>query len=198
LSHLKEFLLAHLTQLEDNEVLQGQGSAREKSHRLLDVYGTLHGWLNKISGPHAGAGPALAFLLCAIGSESGAECFNSPKANYMIDDLTRRLSILSRVYNDFGSVQRDQDEGNVNCLDFSEFHNDDKDPAPCPDASAAHQLLDIARYEKACVDRLINEDLAGVVSEDMLGKLRVFCNAVEIYGQLYVLKDHTPRMDERQ
>lgn len=118
--------------------------------------------------------------------------------------VCRHLSTMCRMYNDLGSTERDRDEGNLNSIDFPEFaaHNDMK--------SMQKALLTLADYERqAYMDALsrldkIRADYAqegGIVDAEgtRLGARRMaiwsmFCEEVDLYGQVYVVRDISSRI----
>jgi hypothetical protein len=90
---------------------------------------------------------------------------------------------VSRQYNDLGSVARDRDEGNLNSLDFSEFHENKQ-----KNDQADAELLRIATYERDCVD-LVVQKLRREVDSGTVKAIEAFVSATDLFGQVYVTKD---------
>ncbi|RYP56825.1 hypothetical protein DL771_011600 [Monosporascus sp. 5C6A] len=82
----------------------------------------------------------------------GTNLYGTARTAYMAEDVCRHLASLCRMYNDYGSVARDGDEGNLNSLNFPEFHT-----LPCPARGddtedmrerMKSELMWIAEYER--------------------------------------------------
>ncbi|KAF2839019.1 Ent-kaurene synthase, partial [Patellaria atrata CBS 101060] len=196
--HLLDYLLGHLAQLEDNirrAQPQHNGNCKvTKSHEwLYDTHGSILRWLGSTSGPHTGGNIAFAFFTCLMHAQYGHEPFATTLSQYVSEDLAHHMSILSRLYNDYGSITRDMEEGNINTADFLSLQWYQGSSLIIAD-DPKQQLLSLARYEKMTIGSIIQQSLSPLVSEAVLNGVNVFFNAVEMYGQMYVMKDHTPRM----
>ena len=197
--NLRLLLLTHLTQVEDNQKLQTP-NGKEQPLPTASVangtsdsnHGSLFRWVQTISGFHTGGGVAFWFLMCLI--SSGSDVFESSTANYVAEELSLRLCVQSRLQNDFGSLERDREEGNLNSRDFlssnSKKPHHDKAQNGVLDSSR-DEILSIARYERRAVERLLHEELPTLCDTTTIKALEVFTAAVDMYGEMYVLKDHT-------
>jgi hypothetical protein len=120
----------------------------------------------------------------------GRDTFQTPEQKYYSAACNRHLSTLCRMENDYGSVQRDRQERNLNTVDFPEFF------APGCDTSVQEQkaqLLRLAQYEReAYKDALLRIDSLVAGDSKMARKmqlLRVMTNVTDSWGQMYVFKD---------
>lgn len=135
--------------------------------------------------------------------------------------MCRHLATLCRMYNDWGSAVRDNEEGNLNSLDFPEFaadaatvtappdedknklqqiaNGDHKQPDPAIYKQAPREeLFALAQYERAGMEEAARR-LALLAGGDQLraralGLLDLFCSVTDTYGQIYVARDIGSRM----
>ena len=130
------------------------------------------------------------------------------------------LAIMCRQYNDVGSLARDLEERNLNSVNFPEFAAErsfsahvsgnekllsattDGDQHLVMNNSQSEllqaqqsELWGIAAYERDCLD-LAALQLRDLLEEEVMEKLRVFIDVTDLYGQLYVAKDLTSRIDK--
>lgn len=116
----------------------------------------------------------------------------------------RHLAACARMYNDYGSVVRDRDEDDLNGVNFPEFSTQSKgeDSNGADDGEEEEmgkkkkQLLELAKYEERCVDGGMKE-LEGLCGERVMGVVRVFRSVVDVYNQMYVARDLSPRLGDR-
>lgn len=155
-----------------------------------------HHWVHGTSSAHI-AGPAVfAFLTCLLGPRTdGRDCFPGPEAKYFAQDLSMHLSSLARMENDIGSAVRDRKEHNLNSIDFAEF-----DPGSPPEhgdddlqARLAH-LRRLASYERECSRMALAKLRAVGVGERAMQWLQAFCNAIDLFGQIYATEDISPTL----
>lgn len=201
---LEKFLLAHVQQIEDNrrrlsETSNGAGP-NAKAHK------TYFDWVRSTSADHTSCPYSFVFWTCLI-SEPGRNCFANVKAKYLAQDMCRHLATMCRQYNDYGSIARDRTEGNLNSIDFAEFRSD-YTPNQVTKRSRDGQLLGvgietirrkedllwIAEYERRCME-LSLANLADECSEDTLNAVRFFVRVTDLYGQIYIVKDLTNKVD---
>ncbi|KAL4876598.1 hypothetical protein BJY04DRAFT_222930 [Aspergillus karnatakaensis] len=220
LEDLRQLFLSHLDQLDDNEDLRRMRRAKQFWHpNTHSRHSCLQGWIQSTSGHHTGGGAAFSFFLCFVlsGHEPGSQStpFPSPQARYILAKLSESLRALSRLQNDWGSIERDYLEGNLNSADFlvaspcneteamsSKSETQSALPRkskktegkPSTEPERAREILGaLAEHEKRTVDQILLHELPGVIDRGLLAGLRVFVAAVEIYGQMYMMLDHTPR-----
>ncbi|KAJ2993054.1 hypothetical protein NUW58_g1962 [Xylaria curta] len=104
---------------------------------------------------------------------------------------------MARIYNDLGSIRRDQEEGALNSVDFPEFVSHES-------VESKKQVLhSLGEYEYSCLmlafNRLEALRLEGVasgtdVTAERLSKRRMtvwsmFLDQVVLFDQIYVIKD---------
>ncbi|KAK2681862.1 hypothetical protein RAB80_003655 [Fusarium oxysporum f. sp. vasinfectum] len=114
----------------------------------------------------------------------------------------RHATNMCRMYNDFGSIVRDNAERNMNSIHFPEF-------ALCNGTSQSlderkKRLSQIATYEQACLNRALealerqSQDDAGncrgLKEVRKLKIVKLFCDVTDLYDQLYVIKDLSSTM----
>ncbi|KAH8684366.1 hypothetical protein BGZ60DRAFT_442141 [Tricladium varicosporioides] len=174
LSDFETFLLAHIQQLSDNE-------DRASDMRNSWKRGSLHTWLRKTGAEHTSCIMSFTFFLCLISPVDKNKAFMTEVEKYLAEDLRLHLAAMCRLYNDLGSINRDCEEGNLNCVDF--FPGDE---------SLEHRKLELqklAEYERECLglawEKLKREGLQGGLEE----ALGLFIDVTDLYGQIYVTRD---------
>ncbi|KAK5628871.1 hypothetical protein RRF57_004586 [Xylaria bambusicola] len=192
---LKSFLRAHIVQAEDNAQL----TARIGDTGFSKADTTFFSWVRSTSADHTSCPYSFAFLSCLISRSigQGAECFSTTAQRYYASDTCRHLATMCRMYNDYGSIQRDAEEKNLNSVDFEDFASS---------ADKKQTLFELAEYERVCLQNALGrleQEAERTVSEE-LGKeqrerrkmaiLRMFCDVTDLYGQLYVVKDMASRI----
>jgi len=191
---LMTFLEAHVTQGEDNYRLK---ESRQEQQGCADAGRTYYDWVRTTSADHTSCPYSYAFYLCLISSPqspSGGSggCISGAKAQYLSQDLCRHLATMCRQYNDYGSVARDRDEKNLNSINFAEFRgHEGSGEVPgdqLGDDVAKNTLLDLANYERECLD-LAAERLRAEIAASTWRALRVFIHVTDLYGQIYVVRD---------
>lgn len=194
-SELHTFLLAHITQAEDN--------ARLASQQNLDSAVTVSfetprcsyfEWARTTSAAHTSCPYSFSFVTCFL-SGMGTGCFETAEEKYLAQDLCRHLSTMCRMYNDFGSLARDRAESNLNSVNFPEFGANGRDTS---DQELRDQLWRLAQYERECLGRAFAklEQLAVGCKRKIrvLEVFKMFANVTDFYGQIYVVRDIASRM----
>ena len=111
-------------------------------------------------------------------------------------------SVYHGMYNDLRSAERDRDEGNLNSIDFPEFD------AHGGVENKKKALFRLAANERSCPREALTrleEQRRDAVEETRnmeaarLGERRMciwsmFCDEVDLYGQVYVVRDISSRM----
>jgi len=213
---LAAFLLAHITQIEDNGRLSRQPLADKNSgsHTTSSYFhsprGTYYEWVHTTSANHTSCPYSFVFYSCLI-SKAGESCFRTVKQRYLAEDLCRRLATLCRQYNDYGSIARDRAEINLNSVDFPEFNADlvadgsgkvdvgmvmgttvdKKELRRLVDEREARKKADLfwlAEYERECLDTAVGR-MEGEVGAATMDRLRLFVHVTDLYGQIYVARD---------
>jgi hypothetical protein len=190
---LRIYLLAHLTQTDDNVRYGAQALPSDKSVAFKSATTSYFSWVQSTSADHTSCPCAFAFVNCLL-SKDGKDCFKTVEEKYVAEDLCRHLAVTCRQYNDYGSVARDRDEKNVNSINFPEFFWKGEETT---DQSLKDELYAVARYEKqkleiavAELERLCGKDGRGRLAE----AVKMFVNLTDTYGQIYILRDIASRM----
>ncbi|EXL99215.1 terpene synthase family, metal binding domain-containing protein [Fusarium oxysporum II5] len=89
----------------------------------------------------------------------GNDAFPSVPQKYLISSVMRHATNMCRMYNDFGSIARDNAERNVNSIHFPEFALSSGTSQSLDDRKK--RLSQITTYEQACLDRAM--DLQAVI-----------------------------------
>lgn len=218
---LSRFLQAHIDQILDNRSLASMqpvsnDDSATPSTRVFrgSRYPTIKHWARSISAEHTSCPYSFAFTLCLV-ANGGHDFFPTVIADYVGDDLCRHLATMCRMYNDLGSVDRDVDEGNLNCVNFPELNGeawssfptqfDTTSPSPnssmIKDAGSSSKatLLSLAEYEKQQMEScqaVLQERLRAADCPDLDAKintLRVFVDVTDLFGQIYVARDIASR-----
>lgn len=217
---LKRFLHAHVTQAADNARF-----AKNTHQPFEDPNGNFFRWVHTTSADHTSCPSAFAFVSCLISFSFSPSSRNSsatpttpanstvsnkqPDAwpiaeqKYLAADLCRHLSTMCRMYNDYGSILRDQKEANLNSVNFSEFANTDAGGVGEESAKAA--LFRLAEYERHSVEHAFaqlvdvsvkagNNAAVRNRTASQMGVWRLFVDVTDLYGQIYVVRDIASRM----
>jgi hypothetical protein len=205
---LHDFLIAHMLQMEDNRKLP-VGSTLVC---LPSPRSSFYMWSRSTGSQHISALLSFAFYSCLISGDSTTkprqDCFQSPMLKYKASDLSARLAVMSRLFNDWSSVARDLKEGNLNSLNFPEFCGDgDSGSLSGLDiedervAALRDGLLDLAEYERqACRLAMANlfEEMerferAGraCAYENVRRSVELFVYVTKLFADMYIAKDLT-------
>lgn len=194
---LKYFLLAHLKQCVDNAALSDQ---QQRSNNGTFGSSLSHwAWIHTISATHTSCPYSWEWIQCRITTEEDIP-FTTATAEYLSSELAAHLSAMCRMYNDFGSISRDKEEGNLNSINFLEFgtsvlgclSGNPKEVGILKLEGKKAKLFAIAEYERANVVDLQTR-LLPLVSSRTQGMLKLFADT-DLYGQMYVARDIASRM----
>jgi hypothetical protein len=212
-SHLRAFLLAHLTHCADNAVfasqLQPQSPAGTPTFTTDTTYWE---WVRTTSAVHTSCPYSWAWLTCRLaggrsrgGAAAAKEPFPTVAMKYWAQDMAAHLATMCRMYNDYGSLARDLAEQNLNSMNFPEFENccepvrkrrrvDPDLRAADADARARKAaLLELAEFERASV-AAARDRLMPLVTSRVSDVIGVFVDVTDLYGQIYVARDIASRM----
>lgn len=154
------------------------------------------------------------FFVCLIGA---SECLEGALAKYLSQSLARHLATMCRQYNDYGSAARDADEGNLNSLDFAEFHRSRRDATEktartngelsgangngvnkiasmYPTQTMKGELMEIAEFERASMQLTLQSLGETLRSPVIMKSFQVFIDTTDAFGQIYVQKDIASRI----
>ncbi|KAF9773796.1 hypothetical protein IL306_008324 [Fusarium sp. DS 682] len=191
----RTFMHAHATQLEDND----RFSKQESSDTFASPKQSYFQWVNTTGGSHIACAYSFAFSNCLMSANlyRGKEPFPSVTQKYLISSVMRHATNMCRMYNDYGSIARDNAERNVNSIHFPEFSSCDGKPQDLDNRKK--RVGEIAKYEHDCLNRAL-EALEKQCQEDggdcppsaqarKLEIVKLFCDVTDLYDQLYVIKD---------
>ncbi|KAL8808700.1 MAG: hypothetical protein Q9200_004115 [Gallowayella weberi] len=205
-SETRAYLLHHLYQLEDNVRLAHQcpPSSPEKATTFLTPRTTYAHWVHTTGAGHVSGPWSFAFFCCIMSStvRGGRDCFSTVKQKLMAYKMNDHIGAFCRMYNDYGSIERDREEGNLNSVNFAEFHpgmdgeNQSEEEGEEGLERVKKTLLEVAAYERRCALQVAEELYADLEKEGKEGKriaesLRVYMGACEQFSDMYVTKDVT-------
>ena len=209
-SELLVLLHSHITQIEDNgrfsiqEPLSNPGVAIFASPRT-----SYHTWLHTIGASSVTCPFSFAFLCCLLGaarhsSTGPTDCFPHIFEKHLARDLCDHLAVMSRLYNDYGSLERDGLEANINSVNFPEFHSayglhQDTNGKTSHEGKRKSQvkadLLALAQYERGMAEFVRNKLLSSLGTSGLYNNRRkadgieLFFGVAALYTDLYVGKD---------
>ena len=187
---LQTFLLAHITHMEDCEALSLSADTTTGSVTWSEPRTTFFNWVRTTSADHTSCPYSFVFFLCLIGEGSGGMAM-SMQERYALEDGCRHLAAMCRQYNDLGSVLRDQEEKNLNSVNFPEFDMAETNGAVTVAELTERKkrdLLAVAEYERRCLSRVLGE-LEPTLDAKAMEKLKLLIQVTDLYGQIYVVRD---------
>lgn len=117
---MKMYLLAHISQCEDNVKLQAQDSV------FLSPRSSYLKWMRSTAADHLSSQYTFAFITCLLGHSSNQstglheDYFPIAEVKYVAQGCCTHLSVICSIYNDYGSLARDRQK-NLNSVFFPEF-----------------------------------------------------------------------------
>lgn len=201
LQELKTCILAHLSHEQDNQSYADQRkqatntSTPEEVHEFYSKKYTYHSWLHLVSADNTHSPFTWVYFSC-LAAKPDEPLFCGAVENYLASSASQHLANLCRQYNDAGSFARDQAEGNLNSLNFAEFHETGSTATEL--VNAKKDLMTIAEYERAAlestVSKLFDMMRQRSATNQSIRALQMFIDTVDLYGQLYVQRDLTQRV----
>ncbi|KAK3951397.1 hypothetical protein QBC32DRAFT_215092 [Pseudoneurospora amorphoporcata] len=162
---------------------------------------TFYSWVRTTSADHTSCPFSFTFYTCLLSHNNGNgnnntdNLFNKDaKTSYVAEAMVRSLASLCRMYNDYGSITRDAGEGNLNSVNFAEFHIAGGGTCSSQgllgeeESRVKEELMWIAEYERRGLERSMGE-LEGLVGTEEMEKVRLFLDVTDLYGQIYVVRD---------
>lgn len=205
----QQYFLAQVDQIKHNQ----RFAAQDQQRRYLSPQRSFFQWIKETAARHVACPFTFAWALCVVpyvvenlsrsrdcaGPDGGpSDCFTTAEEKYYATDMCLHLASMCRMYNDHGSAARDGLEKNVNSLHFPEFAQT-QGGAPPKDA-----LFHIAEYERSCWQTALARleaasaqepnRLLRRVKDRRMAVFRTFMDTVDLYGQIYVVKDIASRM----
>lgn len=218
---LLSFLHAHATQTTDNRQLRQQAPPSGGGSARLTTFHDPHRrpfchWVRTTAADHVACAYSFAFMSCLLASSLGAagvEVFSTVREKYFAAATVRHLTTACRMYNDLGSIARDEAEKNLNSVHFAEFGGGEivADDGHAAVETRKEALLTLARFEDECfrhaLSRLREEverpkasaKTSSSTPFDAFSKRKVdlvefFCEVTDTYDQLYLVKDLSSRI----
>lgn len=203
------FLKAHVTQAEDNQQFRHDVEQHKGVYR--SATDSFFRWVCTTSADHTSCPYAFSFVNCLLSTSlaNGEDCFATVHEKYLSAAVCRHLASMCRMYNDYGSVARDEKEMNLNSVNFPEFFSEPRVKEASEDArvqARKEALFRVAEYERSCLDVALErlEREGGLSSkrgpdsrrlyQRRMEIWRMFCDVTDLYGQLYVVRDLASRM----
>ncbi|KJZ70866.1 hypothetical protein HIM_09731 [Hirsutella minnesotensis 3608] len=189
---LSIFLQAHVTQGEDSSLIALQDRRPVSCQVFAGVRSTYYDWVRATSADHTSCPYSFELFRCLVSDSicGGIDCFSGARTQYLAQDVCRHLATICRQHNDYGSVARDQEQNNLNSVNFPEFHGEDSKPEDEKQAGdkAKKTLLAMANYEQECLELAVKK-LRQEIQAPAWKAWEVFINVTIIYGQIYLLQD---------
>ncbi|KPM42336.1 Ent-kaur-16-ene synthase [Neonectria ditissima] len=201
---LRTFLHAHTTQIDDNSRFKAQDL--QKGDMFTSATKSFAQWVRTTAADHVACPYSFNFACCLISSSlgNGEEVFPTVTQKYLAAATLRHLATMCRMYNDYGSIDRDTEERNINSVHFPEF---------AQSASTASEeiklkkqaLVHLGQYEYGCVVKTLEvlEQEALRTSNAGQGRnfnsrkmsiIKFFCDVTDFYDQLYFQRDLSSRI----
>ena len=216
------FLLSHIAQIADNSSFATQSSWDSSATSVFaNPRQTFHSWVHTTGAESVSCPFSFTFLTCLLGAalpsthqqsrEQVNDCFASARQGYLAQELCMHLAVMSRLYNDFGSVERDRIEANINSINFPEFHIYTNHETSYTERGAVEHeerlkedLLELANHERHSADtaaeRLLKElegngdKEGGIRKKEKADAVRLFIGVTKLYADLYVARDLSNRI----
>ncbi|TRX97397.1 hypothetical protein FHL15_001675 [Xylaria flabelliformis] len=196
---LRTYLLAQVQQEEDSARFRQQ---RDSGKPGSGSTNTFYNWARSTGADNVSGPFAWAFIGCLLSTTltpggGGKDVFPTAGEKYLAADVYRHLATMARIYNDLGSIRRDQEEGALNSVDFPEFKSHES-------VESKKQVLhSIGEYEYSCLMLAFNrleelrregveatKDVAAArLSKRRMSVWSMFLDQVVLFDQIYVIKD---------
>lgn len=203
----KNYLLHHITQLEDNDRFGAQYRQRGRNAKFETPRSPYHTWVHTVGAGHISGPFSFAFFKCWASSSvrNGTECFSNIKQKLMAYKMNSHIGAFCRIYNDFGSIIRDRDECNLNSVNFPEFFVSNSTELQQPEKDedqlerAKQALLEAGSFERRCAIEAANTLYVELEDEGEAGRklsdaIRVYIGSCEQFSDMYLTRDVTNRV----
>ncbi|KAI4087279.1 MAG: hypothetical protein L6R37_008338 [Teloschistes peruensis] len=196
---ITECLNAQLSQLILSCDLTSQSTPR--SPATIAIYRTQQSftsYLREIGVPTFSVKIAFAFIACTSGQ------LPTLKARYLEEEYAERIARMSRLFNDLTGVDRDEEEGNLNCVNFAEFHeaDDNVDAVGMSHRDVVkerlRQLASFEREEMRAVGRKLVEEIlraGGTDCKRRANMIKLIGEVAELYVEIYTVTDLSNRIN---
>lgn len=198
-TELYEFFMAQAGQVAEKATLERQvktasspSNDASPSHDSSRVYTsstqTYHRWVRSTGANSVGSPYQFAFFSIVLASGTGRDCWESVEEKYLAQSASQGLAAVWRIENDIGGIVRDRLDCTVNSVNFPEFAEQRRS-----DEELKAQLMILAGHErrqwKADMMALRGLVAGDAAKEGRLDNMRVFTDAMELYGQIYIKRD---------
>jgi hypothetical protein len=197
----KNYLLYHVTQLEDNQRFSRQEHYGNKNTQFNTPRAPYHTWAHTVGAGHVSDPFSFAFMTCRLSGsiQHGTSCFGTVKQKLMAYKMNSHIGSFCRIYNDYGSVGRDRYEHNINSVNFPEFFPLAEDDRVNVETEAKKSLLKAGVYERKCAMEIAEElykdlEAEGKDGKDIADALRIYIGTCEQLFDMYLTKDVTNRV----
>ncbi|ORY05489.1 hypothetical protein BCR34DRAFT_590903 [Clohesyomyces aquaticus] len=220
---LTHYLHAQITSVVSRT--QGYSSVNEKS--FFD-------WVHTDGSYDTSCPYSFAYFTCLVSESSSNRAISRSSSSdepteiqlfeeeYLLKEVCSRLSVICRLYNDYGSTRRDFEEGNLNSVDFiqgpkgntqnghnptpkqngvqTNGHQSGGSNGHCGESTLAAKqaLLYLAGHERECM-KLALEKLQSShcgLGERFLARLEIIINVTDLFGQIYAVRDIGTRVKQ--
>jgi hypothetical protein len=180
LLELKFYLFAHTQQIEDNFKFQRQ--SRQKTY--YSPPSSYARWVRTTASDHLSSQYAFAFWMCLLTNDQ--DYLPNSEIKYIAQDCCTRLSVICRMFNDYGSLARDRKESNVNSMCFPDFDGEQKE-----EKDLLAELVKLTKYERKFLDLSFDElkKVCGSRHRRIYEMTKLFYNASELYTEVYEVRD---------
>ena len=200
---------SHLQQLLDNKRLpRGCSNPNEAVGFFPQPPCPLADWVHSTAKGHSAAPFSFAYFRCVVSAtmHGGRESLPGVRQKHITYELVTRLSLLTRMYNDLSSFERDFEEGNLNSINFPEFRAGggadarEGSDGRMPLAEAKEHPLHLAKYERKYAEMAM-ADLLEEISFSRTAEaattaaaLRLFVQTTFAFADVYMIRDLTNRV----
>ncbi|KAI6379155.1 hypothetical protein MCOR25_002031 [Pyricularia grisea] len=195
---LRSFLITHIQQAEINVRASREGANFTPAM-------SFYGWVGSVAADHSASPLGFAFIACLLQSTlcpelAGADILPTAEEKYYSTAVSRHSGCMCRVQNDLASVTRDAAEGNWNSVNFPEFDitaTETKKKAlwELAEFEKSTWLNALAKLEEVSRKRVMNlGESVKKATETRIKCWRMYCNNVELYGQLWIVRDMSSRV----
>ncbi|KAJ7096213.1 hypothetical protein C8R44DRAFT_813352 [Mycena epipterygia] len=180
---LKNYLLGMVQQTEDNTVYARQTSWDTVIHPASSYLK----WVRTLGSEHISGFCSCSFFICHLSPD--LDVFPTPELKFIAQDCITHMSVLCRIWNDWGSMRRDIAERNINGMNFPEF-------AGMTEVDIKAQMRRISDYERKCLHSSLTdlrsrarEHMGEAQGDTWADAFELFFRGAEVYNAIYELKD---------
>ncbi|KAJ7213162.1 Ent-kaurene synthase [Mycena pura] len=180
---LKAYLLSMVQQTEDNTVYARQTSWNTVIHPSSSYLK----WVRTIGSEHISGFCASSLFICHLSPH--LDVFPTPEIKFIAQDCITHMCVMCRIWNDWGSMDRDIAERNINGMNFPEF-------AGMSPSDIKAQMRRISDYERKCLHVSLadlrnraREHMGETQGDRWADRFELFFRGAEVYNAIYELKD---------